>query len=323
MWLWELIRDIFNVQDGERARQAKRPKRKPLGEGRGVGELARRLGVTPERLNALEARYHEFRIPKRRGGSRKILAPDKELKDMQRRILRRLLGRLPCHPAATGFRPKQSIVANARPHAGKAVVVRLDIENFFESTKADRVRDYFREIGWGQEAAEILTRLCTYKGGLPQGAPTSPYLSNLVNFRLDTRLAKLAGEVQVQDPRTGQIRPPGSVAYTRYADDMTFSFDTDDPTGIRCLIRSAKAVIEEEGYKLHQDRKLQIRRRHDAQVVTGLVVNVAPNLSRKKRRWLRAVEHHVAKGKPATLSPPQLKGWQAFRTMVNSQRTSG
>src|SRR5438132_3337887 len=139
------------------------------GKGHGVGELARRLGMSEEELRAVEPAYRKFSIAKRGGGWRKILAPDDQLKIIQRRILRRLLGRLKCHPAATGFERGQSIVTNARSHVGKAVVVRLDLKDFFTSTRAKRVHAYFRRIGWNRDASRLLLRLCTYEGGLPQG----------------------------------------------------------------------------------------------------------------------------------------------------------
>ncbi len=97
------------------------------GRGHGVGELARRLGAAEAELRAVRPTYHAFRIPKRAGGSRLILAPDAGLKALQRRILRRLLRRLRCHPAATAFERGRSIVANARPHAGKVVVARAAV----------------------------------------------------------------------------------------------------------------------------------------------------------------------------------------------------
>src|SRR5262249_44280484 len=155
---------------------------------------------------------------------------DDGLKTIQRRILRRLLGRLRCHPAATGFERGRSIVTNARAHVGKAVVVQMDLKDFFTSTTTRRVRKYFRKTGWNREAADLLIRLCTHQGGLPQGAPTSPRLSNLVNYRLDARLARLAGRRRLYDPRTGQRIGSREIGakYTRYADDLTFSFQSDD-----------------------------------------------------------------------------------------------
>jgi retron-type reverse transcriptase len=288
------------------------------GKGHGVEELARRLGIAVEELHGLQPTYREFTIPKKSGGSRLIRAPDEKLKAMQRRILRRLFKRLRSHPAAVGFERGQSIVTNARAHVGKAVVVRMDLKDFFPSTKTRRVRRYFRKIGWNRPAADLLVRLCTYQGGLPQGAPTSPRLSNLVNFRLDVRLQALAKRQCYRNPRTGEriLGPELNATYTRYADDLTFSFSFDDPQVVRYVIRLAKLILRNEGYTLHLRKKLHIRRRHDCQLVTGLVVNERVNLPRKIRRWLRAVEHRHANGRQATLRPEQLRGWQKFHEMI-------
>ncbi|MGD8237890.1 MAG: reverse transcriptase family protein [Armatimonadota bacterium] len=274
-------------------------------EGRGVNDLAYRLGMSEEELRAATIAYREFTVPKRSGGTRRIAAPEPDLKLLQRRILRRVLARLKCHPAATGFERGHSIVTNALSHVGRAVVIRMDLADFFGATRDRRVRDYFRAIGYNREASDLITRLCSYRGGLPQGAPTSPRLSNLVNYRLDARLAGLAERL--------------GAAYTRYADDMTFSFPTDDRDAIGAVLGMTKYIARQEGYRLHMRRKLHIRRRHRQQLVTGLVVNESVKLPRRTRRWLRAVEHRAATGRRPTLSAEQLAGWRSLQSMIASQ----
>jgi len=274
------------------------------GRGLGVAELARRLGVPESRLS-LKPAYQPRPIPKRSGGTRLLHVPDDDLKDLQRKILRRLLKRLRCHPAARGFQAGESIVTHANQHAGRAVVVRIDLRDFFPSTSWNRVHQYFRRIGWNRPAARLLTNLCTHEGGLPQGAPTSPRLSNLLNYRLDARLTAMAARLGAH--------------YSRYADDITLSFDQDDRDRVRYVIRFVKRAAAAEGYRVHGRKKLRIRRRHQQQRVTGLVVNAGVRLPRQTRRWLRAVEHHLRTGRPATLTLPQFAGWQAFRQMVERQ----
>jgi hypothetical protein len=277
-------------------------------EGCGVDELARRLRMDEPKLRAIEPAYRRFTIPKRSGGTRTILAPESNFKAVQRTILRRLLARLPAHPNVTGFERGHSIVTNALPHVGKVVVVRMDLTDFFTSTTSERVRAYFCAIGWNKGAAALLARLCTHDGGLPQGAPTSPRLGNLVNYRMDTRLTAMAAKV--------------GASYSRYADDLTFSFAVDDPKAIHAMIRFVKQVVDDEGYRLHQRRKLHIRRRHNRQLVTGLVVNQRANLPRATRRRLRAIEHHLATGRDATLAAAQLSGWKSLRLMIARQSAS-
>ena len=307
------------------------------GRGHGTTELARRLGIPEQELRAVDPIYHEFSIPKRSGDKRRILAPGPPLKHVQRLLLRRVFAKLSVHPAATGFEPGRSIVTNARVHQGQAVVLRFDLIDFFSSTSTNVLKKYLRQIGWNRTASRLLLRLCAQQGGLPQGAPTRPRLSNLLNYRLDARL-------------DGLITKSGGVS-TRYADDITISFAAQEPhvTGtlnhptqtpsgqnqIRFITRAVRKIVESEGYRIHQRKKLSVRRQHQQQVVTGLVVNQRVNLPRSTRRWLRAVEHRTRMSQPisltsyqpgsysrrksTTLSPAQLEGWRSFRAMVHRQ----
>lgn len=287
--------------------------------GLAAEELARRLDMPTEQLRAVRPEYQSFTVPKRSGGSRRIFAPEPELKALQRRVLRRLLNKLRCHPAAVGFRPGESFVTNAQRHVGKAVVICFDLCEFFPATSAARVGDYFRAIGWGRDAANMLTSLCTWENGLPQGAPTSPALSNLVNFQLDARMAGLAAAC--------------GATYTRYADDLTFSLAEDRQAHINVILGSAGNIVRDFGYRMHRRRKQHVRRRHQRQIVTGLVVNEKVQLPREVRRWLRAVKHragHDWRDRPAfdepfrpskspTLSDEQFAGWLALESMIERQ----
>jgi len=286
----------------------KKPALPPAG-ALNLAELSRRLGVDAGMLSAIKIVYQPFTIPKRNGEPRQILAPAADLKNVQRLILRCILKKLNAHDAVHGFERGRSIVTNARVHVGAAVVLRLDLKDFFPSTSSARVESYFRAIGWDAECAAVLTKVCTHENGLPQGAPTSPRLSNLVNYRLDTRLAALGRAY--------------NATYTRYADDLTFSVRPPPGAVFRCaniLIHDAKQIVSDEGYRLHTDRKLKIHRKHDSQRVTGLVVNQIVQLPRETRRRLRAIEHHLKTGKPATLSTEQMQGWDSLRAMIVKQR---
>jgi len=158
MSFFDLIKRLFQPPDEGmvRSEAEKLAPGRPSRPGLPLSELARRLKMTEDELRQVEPIYDEFTIPKRSGGQRRIFAPSPALKKVQRRILRRVLARLKCHPAARGFERGQSIVTNALPHVGQAVVLRLDLKDYFESTKARRVRDFFLRIGWGQEAADVL-----------------------------------------------------------------------------------------------------------------------------------------------------------------------
>jgi retron-type reverse transcriptase len=274
-----------------------------------VEKLSSLLGMSVGDLRGVRPEYALFRLPKRSGGTRPIHIPSGPLKALQRRVLRRILARLRAHPAATGFERGHSIVTHALPHVGKDVVVRLDIKDFFGSIRRAMVERFFLAIGWDAQAARLLTDLCTHDGSLPQGAPTSPRLSNLVNWRLDERLSALAQKL--------------GASYSRYADDMTFSLlaqgDATPHTANR-IIRLAKSILADEGYAMHAHKKLRVYRRGDRQMVTGLVVNEKVSLPRLKRRWMRAAEHHLRTGRQATVTAQQLQGWKSLAAMVESQR---
>jgi RNA-directed DNA polymerase len=279
--------------------------RAKLGRGRDLHELARVLGVSLEELENLGPEYRETFIPKKRGGTRQLFIPRPNLKKMQRRLLHRLLDRLRAHPAATGFERGKSIVHNAAPHLGQQVLIKMDIVDFFPSIAAARVDAYFRRIGWNAQAAALLVRLCTHQNGLPQGAPASPRLANLTHFRFDAWVAHHVNR------RRG--------VYTRYADDITISFPKDYPRRVRGTIQFVRPVAKQLGLRIHACGKLRILRPHQQQRVTGLVVNAKVQLPRRVRRFLRAVEHHLRTGRTASLSPAQLKSWQALQKMIDEQ----
>ncbi|GAB3866143.1 reverse transcriptase family protein [Dactylosporangium cerinum] len=221
-------------------------------------------------------------------GERLIEAPKSRLKAIQRRVLDDLLGPLPVHAAAHGFVPGRSVHTFAALHAGQAALVRLDLRAFFTSVTAGRIYGLFRTAGYPEPVAHTLTALCTTRTPhavsgrlehrtphLPQGAPTSPALANLVAFRLDRRLTGLAA-------RRGLV-------YSRYADDLAFS-------GSRAsgLVAAVTAVAQDEGFRVNP-AKTRVRGRGDRQQLAGLVVNAHPAVPRDAYDRLRAVLHNAAR----------------------------
>ena len=225
-----------------------------------VRRLAGLLGIEPAELAAVRMgpRYHyrPFTLAKRDGRERRILAPSPALKQLQRRLLDQYLYELPVHPFATAFRPDFSIVENARLHAYATVVATVDLRDFFESTSASRVRRFFARQGWQGEALAALMRLCVYRNGLPQGAPTSPCLSNLVNVSLDGRLHQLAAQSQGY--------------YTRYGDDLTFSWRTGTmPGGFQAAVEDH---VRAAGYEIQPCKGWRVSSIRERPRVTGLVL---------------------------------------------------
>lgn len=227
--------------------------------------------------------YQTFERPKRSGGKRVITAPRKTLRALQRDILRQLEREAAGQPeeSAHGFVPGRSTLTNAQPHAGQAVVVNLDIRGFFPSTPLRLIqRAVRRAVGerLSIPVVYLLADICAYGGALPTGAPTSPWLANVVLAGADKALAKVAAAAGLQ--------------YTRYADDLTFS-GGDGAVG---MIRFAERVLGGLGYEL-DPKKINIFRRGRRQVVTGLVVNERVNLPRQVRRRIRAAVHAVKVGR--------------------------
>jgi retron-type reverse transcriptase len=258
--------------------------------------LATLRWLTYHRSSATIVHYHRYSIAKKTGGVRHISAPKPALKKAQRWLLENVVGLLELEPPAHGFVPTRSIVTNAAPHCGKAVVINLDLKEFFPSVTFRRVKGLFRKLGYSEHVAIVFALLCTEPPRigveldgkvyhvalgarvLPQGACTSPALTNALCRRLDRRLSGLAKK--------------HSYAYTRYADDLTFS--GDDSRAVGRLLRSVRSILTAEGFTEHP-RKTKVMRRSRQQEVTGLTVNVKPAVSRREVRTLRAILHNTAK----------------------------
>ena len=202
-------------------------------------------------------RYRHFSIPKKNGSTREIVEPGPKLKEIQRKILRSYLGKCKPHPAALGFRPKTSIADHAWAHAGAGIIITADIQDFFPSTSRQRVKAWWHSQGYSTLEMRLLTSLTTYLGSLPQGAPTSPALSNLVNADLDAAIDR-------------KVRASGG-KYTRYADDMVFSWPVGygPPADFENAVR---ALLRAEGYNLHPTKGWHVWRRQEEPDVTGLTL---------------------------------------------------
>jgi retron-type reverse transcriptase len=306
-----------------------------LPEWRNEADLAAALGLDVKALRHLSTHsarervlhYVTFTIPKRRGGERLIMAPKRRLKAVQRTLNSLLVSKLPVSSYAHGFRPKRSVRSNAQPHVGKRVVLRLDLRAFFPSIHVGRVRGLLVSLGYGYPVATVLATLMTeaprqpVRVGeqtfyppvgsrvCPQGAPTSPGLSNAVAMKLDHRLAGLARQ--------------RGFDYTRYADDLAFS--GDDVAAAHALRLAAARVIQEEGFELNAEKTL-VMRASGRQQVTGVTVNRTLGLSRHERRTLRAALHREAQQRAAGNADAsllaRLLGKLAYLSMLNPEQAA-
>lgn len=303
-----------------------------------ISELAHVLNETVGGLRWLAfhravsqtSHYTRFAIPKKAGGERIISAPLPRLKAAQSTIAG-WLSAVPLHPAAHGFVPGRSIVTNATPHVGCAVVVNFDLEDFFPSIDWIRVRGIFEQLGYGRPIATVLALLCTEAEvetleidgkrwfvqtstrRLPQGSPASPVLTNLLCRRLDARLAGLASRLQF--------------TYTRYADDLTFSLRPGgEIQNLHRLLYALPRIVVDENLRLHP-KKTRIMHRGRRQEVTGLVVNQRVSVPREQLHRYRAVVHQLRHRGPHGLQWGSadtvfggLLGFAAFVHMVDAEK---
>lgn len=321
--------DRFDIDDPRARRQ-----QLGLPELGDVDAFAATVGLSLPRLRWLAfhrdvdsgTHYHRWLVPKRDGTPRLISAPKPDLKAVQRWIMREVTEHLPVHGAAHGFLTGRSIVTNAQPHAGASVVVKMDIREFYPTVTFRRVKGLLRHAGLSEQLATLMALLATESPreivethgktyyvatgprSLPQGAPTSPSITNALCLRLDARLSGLARALGAR--------------YTRYADDLTFSWHEAKPR-IGTLLHATRAIVSAEGFAVHP-RKTRVMRSGARQSVTGLVVNAAPEgrprerVSRERRRELRAAIKNRELGRPGKgESLEHLKGLAAFVMMTD------
>ncbi|AWN35423.1 reverse transcriptase family protein [Methylobacterium radiodurans] len=236
------------------------------------------VGYTPHyvlgAIKSTDRYYRQFSIKKKSGGDRTILEPLPSLKEIQHWILRNVLERVAIHRAAKAFQKGTSIRDNARFHRGQACVLTIDIKDFFPSIGINRVFSVYHRIGYSKQISSLLADLSCFELSLPQGAPTSPYISNLICRSLDERFFAYA--------RSAKLR------YTRYADDLTFS-GADIGSS---FVSNAYEIIREYGFEPNLS-KTRLLRQHQKQMVTGVVVNSKLQADRALRRQIRQYAYYI------------------------------
>lgn len=335
-WSDDTSEDKWDKADG-----AKRLLENQLPVFKNVKQLAEQLNLTIPQLKGLcfhrevatRLPYTQFTIAKRSGGERQIWSPVPRLKHAQRWILDNVLNRMLTHGSAHGFVRGKSVLTNATLHSNSQLLIKLDIQDFFPSINWRRVKGVFRQAGYAEQLATLFAMLCTesprelVKQGnatyyvalaercLPQGAPTSPALTNIICLNLDRRLTGLADK--------------HGLRYSRYADDLTFSmsndtlFDTDAKNAlIATLLGAVAKILSEEGFAINA-KKTKVIHQGGRQQVTGLVVNdnLAPRVPRKIKRMLRAAIHNLEQGKALREGENfnQLRGYAAWIAMAEPE----
>ncbi|RIW11107.1 retron Ec67 family RNA-directed DNA polymerase/endonuclease [Veillonella parvula] len=240
----------------------------------------------------IEKSYKSFDVPKKAGGVRVINSPNKQLKRIQRRLGKKIYdihkNYIDQNGIASnishGFEMGKGIITNARIHKNKKYLLNIDISNFFSSVNFGRVQGYFhksQEFMFSKEVSTIISQLVCYDKKLPQGAPTSPIISNLIFNIVDLRILSLAKKYKL--------------SYTRYADDMSFStnnraFQTDYIN----FIKELRVLLENSGFEINEN-KTRLEYYSSRQEVTGLTVNKKINVSRKFIKQTRAMVDQLLK----------------------------
>ena len=236
--------------------------------------------------------YNTLEIPKKNGDTRTICVPNKNLKKVQKKLYNKLSTYYDeiktqnnfTSKISHGFEKNRSIVTNAEVHKNKRYVVNLDLLDFFPSINFGRVRSYFIKNNYfeiNDDIATILAQLTCYKGTLPQGAPTSPLIANMICNIMDIRILKIAKKYRLD--------------YTRYADDLTFS--TNNKYFLNDydkFLEDIKNIIHRSGFELNS-KKTRLLFSNSRQEVTGLVVNKKISVPKEYYKNTRAMAHSLYK----------------------------
>ena len=248
---------------------------------RELSSIEKDLGFSAKTLyglsNSLEKHYHTVYLPKSDGSKRKLSVPDLILKLVQKSIADNILIQYPISKYAKAYKPGSSIQKNARPHVGTKKILKLDIEGFFDHILYSRVKDtVFYEEKYSESIRILLTMLCYYNDSLPQGAPTSPAITNIIMYDFDETVGAFCNEK--------------NIAYTRYCDDMTFSGCFDE----REIISFVKGELRKLGLFL-KNRKTAVISASKRQVVTGIVVNEKMNVTKDYKKTIRQEIYYIKK----------------------------
>ena len=248
---------------------------------RELSSIEKDLGFSAKTLyglsNSLEKHYHTVYLPKSDGSKRKLSVPDLILKPVQKSIADNILIQYPISKYAKAYTPGSSVQKNARLHVGKKKILKLDIEGFFDHILYSRVKDtVFYEEKYSESIRILLTMLCYYNDSLPQGAPTSPAITNIIMYDFDETVGAFCNEK--------------NIAYTRYCDDMTFSGCFDE----REIISFVKGELRKLGLFL-KNRKTAVISASKRQVVTGIVVNEKMNVTKDYKKTIRQEIYYIKK----------------------------
>ncbi|MEN8980996.1 MAG: reverse transcriptase domain-containing protein [Planktotalea arctica] len=262
-------------------------------------ELLKHIGVSPAELKKIwwfrHRMYSHFNISKRSGKFRLISAPDYRLKMLQQKIARSLSDLYNPRKPVHGFVPDRSVRSNAESHLRRNFILNVDIKDFFPTITEARVQGLLQSIGMDSDVSGTIARLCTNNGCLPQGAPSSPVISNMICFRLDKSLMGFSKEHRL--------------LYTRYADDITLSsfqpltalFEGERPDSGRLPLEKLSgeflSILGSNGFELNS-QKIHYADKNSRRMATGIKINEGLNVDRRYVRNIRSALFKVEKSGP-------------------------
>lgn len=240
--------------------------------------LGRNQAYLASVINSNVSHYREFEIPKRSGGKRIISAPYPALLECQSWIYENILTKIKIHSSAHGFTFKKSIISNSKIHVGQNHFLKIDLKDFFPSITINQVITIFKSLGYTHKVSFYLAAICCYGEVLPQGAPTSPMLSNIVAKSLDNRLMKYSKKFNLK--------------YTRYADDLAFSGDSIPVKHIEYITK----IINSCGFVVNEKKTILQQEKHK-RIVTGIsiaedVIKVPREYKRKLKLEIHCIRKH-------------------------------
>ena len=230
-------------------------------------------------MNSPSRYYHSFFIPKRNRKLRQIREPYPTLKEIQNWILHNILHHIPVSKYAKAYVKGKGLIDNVKFHKNQKVIIKLDIKNFFESITQSKINLIFLNLGYTKTVSYILSSLCFLDNKLPQGAPTSPYLSNIFFSQIDKRIGTYITNLKLR--------------YTRYSDDITISGNIEDKQ-IKAIISFCENTLSEYGLK-SQRNKTKILRQNHCQYVTGVVLNKKISAGTKYKKEIRKEIYFINK----------------------------
>jgi RNA-directed DNA polymerase len=279
------------------------------------------LGKEPETINQIikniDRYYLSYGIKKRRGRARRIDAPQEELTQIQKTILYKILYRYKPHPIAHGFVKHRGPKTNAEEHVGAELLITIDIRNFFNSILEHQVYStleylFDKRLPYDKASSgdiQVITKLLTYRGRVPQGAVTSPAVSNLFMLPFDKKLKKLQTKYKVK--------------VTRYSDDIAISSKTNTGIKIKSLLDEVREILRPAGLQINK-AKTKVKKRYHRMKVTGIIVNEKTNIPRENWRNFRACLHNIKIKQPmeklTVLDTQKLRGYIEWVKMINPTR---